>query len=57
MEKTFLCCICGKFTIGCGNSAAPIDTNGWCCDKCNKEVVIPKRLEELEKKKGKPVVY
>lgn len=57
MEKTFLCDVCGEFTIGCGNSAEPVVKDGRCCDRCNKEVVIPKRLEELEKKKARPTIY
>ena len=45
------CSICGKEIekIGnweSGNNAQPIN-NGRCCDKCNTEIVIPKRLEVL----------
>ena len=31
-----------------GNSAEPIN-NGRCCDECNLKVVIPKRLEAINK--------
>jgi hypothetical protein len=49
------CCICGNFLEGYGNNPDPVTTeNGKffkeddeCCDKCNDEVVIPKRLEEM----------
>ena len=51
----FTCCICGKEDIGWGNNPDPVtDENGKffkeddeCCDKCNDEVVIPKRLKEM----------
>lgn len=46
MNETFTCCICGKVCEGYGNNAEPVK-EGICCDKCNEEVVIPKRLEEL----------
>lgn len=57
MERTFLCDICGEFTIGWGHNAEPVVKDGRCCDRCNKEVVIPKRLEELEKKKKSTIAY
>jgi hypothetical protein len=39
-----ICVICGK-AIGdeFGNNAMPV-IEGRCCDKCNWEVVIPRRL-------------
>lgn len=44
------CCICGKIIKGYGNNAEPVVYNGLCCDKCNKEVIIPARIDELAKK-------
>lgn len=41
-----ICCICGKEYEGYGNNAWPI-SDGKCCDKCNYNVVIPKRVEDL----------
>ena len=43
------CCICGKDFIGFGNNPYPVKDKGTCCDQCNSEVVIPKRLEVLAK--------
>ena len=31
-----------------GNNAEPVN-NGRCCDKCNFEVVIPARMNEVQK--------
>ena len=49
METTKKCSICGKIYEGHGNNASPIN-DGRCCDKCDKEVVIPRRLADLNKK-------
>jgi hypothetical protein len=38
-----VCVICGKPIIGWGNNAEPVKT-GRCCDLCNNNVVIPRRL-------------
>jgi len=43
-KNSFKCCICGKEFSGYGNNPFPVFENGRCCDKCNIEVVIPKRL-------------
>lgn len=48
----FKCCICGKEIKGYGNNALPIK-DGICCDKCNMSVVIPTRINEIYRKKGK----
>ena len=42
------CTICGEEIKGYGNNAAPVK-DGICCDKCNKEVVIPARLKGMKK--------
>ena len=43
------CCFCkgplGKF----GNSPAPAATTGKCCDVCNFTVVIPARVDLMQK--------
>lgn len=39
------CCLCGKSFIGWGNNPYPLKRDGFCCDKCNSEKVIPTRLE------------
>lgn len=44
------CVICGKHFTGYGNNPWPVATHGKCCDDCNFEVVLPARLEGLEKK-------
>ena len=41
------CSICKYNDIGkYGNNAQPIN-NGLCCDWCNNEFVIPKRIREM----------
>ena len=44
-----LCGICGKEFEGYGNNPEPVKPfdEGVCCDECNNDVVIPKRLEDL----------
>lgn len=49
MNEKHTCCICGKEFEGYGNNpelVKPFD-EGVCCDECNNDVVIPKRLEDL----------
>lgn len=38
------CCICGKRFVGYGNNPRPVKWSGVCCDDCNRNVVIPARL-------------
>ncbi len=38
------CCICGKMFSEYGNSPYPVKNAGVCCDACNRDVVIPRRL-------------
>ena len=40
------CSICGKQYEGFGNNAQPIN-DGRCCDECNKNVVIARRLTDI----------
>lgn len=42
------CVICGKVFTGYGNNADPI-ADGECCDKCNSDVVVPARIEQLRR--------
>lgn len=49
----FKCCICGEETTGYGNDAWPVVSNdkNWgnrCCDECNKNKVIPARLQIMQ---------
>ena len=50
MDEKYVCCICGKECTGYGNNPEPIvpyASGQRCCDQCNAEKVIPKRLELL----------
>lgn len=49
MDEKRVCSICGKEFEGFGNNAEPVN-DGICCDKCKAEVVIPRRLVDLNKK-------
>lgn len=44
-----ICCICGQLFEGYGNNLAPIETRGECCDDCNINVVVPRRLLDAKK--------
>lgn len=43
MDKEIICSICGEVIDGYGHCAQPVK-NGRCCDKCNNEIVIPRRV-------------
>lgn len=45
MDKKRICSICGKEFTGYGNNAEPVN-DGTCCNECNFEVVIPRRMTE-----------
>lgn len=49
MDDKRTCSICGKEYEGHGHNASPVN-DGRCCDKCNEDVVIPRRLADLNKK-------
>lgn len=51
IQKDEECCICGEPIKGYGNNPAPVKDAGVCCDKCNREVVIPARLKSISKNK------
>ena len=44
-EDEHECCICHEFFSGFGNNANPV-VDGICCDRCNAQVVIPRRLKD-----------
>ena len=52
-QKGFICCLCGKRSLGWGdnqeygNNPSPLKDKGECCDKCNSTKVIPARLKSL----------
>jgi hypothetical protein len=45
-----ICSICGKPYEGFGNNARPIK-EGFCCDDCNRDVVVPRRIELVLKER------
>lgn len=45
MAEKRVCSICGREFTGYGNNAEPIN-DGICCDECNIEAVIPRRMAE-----------
>ena len=48
-EEKKVCCLCGKEFTGYGNNAWPFTNNGICCDECNRQKVLPARMELLMK--------
>lgn len=56
MNKEYKCPFCGKVFSGYGNNCSPVitDPNVRCCDVCNVQVVIPKRMEILIHKDTEP---
>ena len=48
VENDNKCVICDENINGYGNNAQPVK-RGLCCDKCNTDIVIPKRMEALMK--------
>ena len=54
MKESFICCICHKeITDEYGCDPWPISTKEGeqCCEECNLNVVVPKRLEQMLKSK------
>ena len=47
MNDKHICSICGKEFEGFGNNAEPVN-DGTCCDKCKRDVVIPRRLADYK---------
>ena len=50
LDSDKICVICHKPFEGYGNNAEPV-AEGRCCDECNAKVVIPARIEEINKHK------
>ena len=46
MKEKNICPICGKEYEGYGNNADPI-ADGYCCDECNRLLVIPARIRQM----------
>ena len=46
--EKFTCVICGKEFEDYSYNAYPVKY-GSCCDECNRTVVIPARLEKVDK--------
>lgn len=46
---TYKCVICRKEFTGYGNNPRPVLFHGRCCDKCNRNVVIPFRMLIISK--------
>lgn len=40
------CVICHKLIPGYGNRAEPV-CEGYCCNQCNLNVVLPARIKEM----------
>ena len=46
MAKKNVCSICGKEFEGSGNNAMPVN-DGCCCDECSRDIVIPRRINDM----------
>ena len=46
MNEYVICCLCGEHISDYGHCAEPVQ-KGRCCDKCNKEIVMPIKTEFL----------
>ena len=47
MEEAKICSICGRPYIGFGNNAQPVN-NERCCDSCNINIVVPRRIMDVK---------
>ena len=43
---SFVCVLCKETFTGWGNNPDPLAKEGVCCDQCDMDKVIPKRIEE-----------
>ena len=43
------CCICGQLFEGWGNNPWPVVKDGNCCNECNINVVVPARIEMMNR--------
>lgn len=48
-ERKFKCVICKRLSDGFGNNPMPVAFHGRCCDKCNRNVVLPMRIMMMQK--------
>ena len=49
LEKITACDICGtsmRDDILFKHNAEPVIEDGWCCEKCNDEIVVPRRFAQ-----------
>ena len=47
--KKNVCVLCGEKFEGFGNNPVPVAQDGRCCDMCDENKVIVKRLDNLSK--------
>ena len=52
-ENKRVCCICGIEFKGMGNNPAPVmvGKTNRCCDMCNHNIIIPRRIMDYMKNK------
>lgn len=50
-DEVWKCVICHEHFIGYGNNPDPIKMNGDCCNDCNTNMVIPRRMTDIMKMK------
>ena len=53
-KPTFACSICQKEAEGYGNNPQPVNS-GKCCDDCNRSVVIPARMNQIQKRREEEI--
>lgn len=46
-QAVHVCCLCGALVLGGGNNPAPLADEGRCCDRCNRDKVVPARIKGL----------
>lgn len=44
MKTKQKCVICKQMFEGFGNNPQPLKEKGACCDQCNLQLVVPKRI-------------
>jgi hypothetical protein len=44
-RQVFTCCLCGMPSLGWPNDAWPLVEGGKCCERCDREKVLPARIE------------
>ena len=48
-KDDFVCCLCGKISTGPKHNPSPLRNEGKCCDQCNQNIVIPKKIEIIKR--------